>query len=394
MSPRSETTSAAPHQRTTAHAADGLPAGAAERITEVFSAHVRESSGGLAFSLYREGRPLLRLTGGVTERDGEEPWNEDTMAVLFSGTKGVVATLAAQLTDRGLLDPQAPVAEYWPEFAAAGKADVRVHHVLSHTLGLLYADPEPAAVEERVDNARMAEILAAQAPLWEPGTKVAYHATTYGYLLAEILLRITGKGVGELVRTELSEPWGLDLHLGLPESEEPRVAPIHQAPGYRVQTFLRDDPERRAVVDRMYGALLTGDEPLYNSRLWHAAELASGGAVGTADAMAKLYSLLIAPEAPLVSAETLALYTRTWSEGTDAVNDRPLRFGLGYELDDPIGTYGPVRPAFGHTGAGGGLHGAWPERGLTFSLLTNEMQSEDVDTRAKDLLGAVADLDI
>lgn len=374
----------------TAAFADGFPA--ADRLAEVFAAHAEAGAGGMSFAVHRVGgEPLVRLHGGVTERGGEQPWGADTLAVLFSGTKGLTATVAALLTDRGLLDPEAPVARYWPEFAAGGKEDVRVHHLLSHTVGLPYVDPDPASAEERVDNRLMAARLAAQAPLWEPGTRVAYHALTYGYLMSELILRVSGATVGTLLRTELAEPLGLDLHLGLPEAEEDRVAPIFRAEGYRISTFLKDDPERRAIVDRMYGSSLTGGDMPFNTRTYHAAEMSAGGALGTAESMSRLYSLLIAGDHPVVSAETLALFTRTWSEGKDAINDRPVRFGLGYELDDPIGTYGPVRPAFGHTGAGGGLHGAWPERGLAFSFLTSEMQSEDVDRRVKDLLAVLAE---
>ncbi|APX34973.1 penicillin-binding protein [Brachybacterium sp. P6-10-X1] len=359
-----------------------------ESLTETFERHVAAGEGGMAFSVHRGGQPLLQLHGGRAAPD--RPWSADTMAVLFSGTKGLTATLAAILIGRGRLDPEAPVAEYWPEFAAQGKADARVHHVLDHSIGLPYVDPDPSGEGERLDNALMAGRLAAQPTLWEPGTKVAYHAMTYGYLMAEILRRVTGRGVGELLRTELAEPFGLDVHLGLPEAEEARVAPVFRASGYRISTYLQDDPERRAIVDRMYGSSLTAKNPSFNTRAHHAAELAAGGGIGSADAMATLYSLLIAPDAPVIPTDTLATATRTWSQGKDAINDRPVRFGLGYELDDPIGTYGPVRPAFGHTGAGGGLHGAWPEQDLAFSFLPNEMRSEDADRRVKDLLTVLA----
>lgn len=372
--------------------AGGLPAGITERLIETFDRHLSAGEGGMAFSVYRAGKPLLQLHGG-TAAEGR-PWTADTMAVLFSGTKGLTATLAALMIGRGELDPDAPVAEYWPEFAAHGKAGARVHHVLDHTIGLPYVDPDPDG-DERLDNVLMAERLAAQPTLWEPGTKVAYHAVTYGYLMAEILRRITGASVGSLLRSELAEPYGLDVHLGLPEAEEVRVAPVFRADGYRISTYLQDDPERRSIVDRMYGSSLTSQNPPFNTRAHHAAELAAGGGIATADAMAKMYSLLLSPgdlDAPLIPTATLARATRTWSEGKDVINDRPVRFGLGYELDDPIGTYGPVRPAFGHTGAGGGLHGAWPEQDLAFSFLPREMRSEDEDRRVKDLLAVLAEI--
>lgn len=362
-------------------------------LAEVFAGHLAHARGGMAFSVYRRGQPLVRLHGGSTVRrdrpdDVVEPsaaWGPDTMAVLFSGTKGLVATIAAMLVDRGQLDVNEPVARYWPEFAAGGKADVRVHHLLSHTVGLPYVDPEPQGEWAQLDNAANAAALAAQTPLWTPGGKVAYHAITYGYLMNEVFVRITGKSAGTLIAELLAKPLDADIYLGLPPEHDPRLAPVFRADDYAISTFLTD-PERRRIVERMYGNSLIADELPSNSVQMHRAELAAGGGIATADAMASLYSQLADPRHPLVSGPVLADATRTWSEGIDAINDRPLRFGLGYELVDPIGTYGPVDNAFGHSGAGGGLHGAWPDADIGFSFLTNEMMAENQDFRVKDLL--------
>ncbi len=376
---------------------DGLPDEGFEQISEIFAKHLGNANGGMAFCVYREGKPLARFYGGGTVKSGGEaatgaaapgPWNEGTMALLFSGTKGIVATVAAILIDRGLLDPAATVASYWPEFAAANKAEVTVAQLLSHTVGLVYVDPAPA---DRYDNRAQAAVLAAQEPLWTPGTKVAYHAMTYGYLAAELFFRITEKSPGELFRELVAEPLDLDIYLGLPESLDGRLATIFRPEDYAISTLLKD-PARRKIVERMYAGSLLGDDDPFNSLAGRRGELAAGGGYATADAMAALYSSLAAPTPALVSAATLAISTSTFSEGVDAINDRPLRFGLGYELADPLGTYGPVTPAFGHSGAGGGLHGAWPQKNIGFSFLTNEMLSEDKDRRAKDLLGALATL--
>ena len=374
---------------------DGLPPGGFEELAGIFSGHLESAKGGMAFCVYREGKPLARFYGGGTVKAGgvpaegaaaPGPWNEATMAMLFSGTKGIVATVAAILTDRGLLDPAATVASYWPEFAAAGKAEATVAQLLSHTVGLVYVDPAPA---DRYDNRAQAAVLAAQKPLWTPGTKVAYHAMTYGYLAAELFFRITEKSPGELFRELVAEPLDLDIYLGLPESLDDRLATIFRPEDYAISTLLKD-PHRREIVERMYAGSLLGDGDPFNSMVERRSELAASGAYATADAMAALYSSLAAPTPALVSAATLAISTSTFSEGVDAINDRPLRFGLGFELADPLGTYGPVCPVFGHSGAGGGLHGAWPGKNIGFSFLTNEMLSEDKDRRAKDLLGALA----
>ena len=392
--------------QTTPDADEILGAGVARRVTETFELHAGKCRGGMQFSVCRAGQPVICLRSGVAGKPGDASatdWNERTLAVFFSGTKGLVATIAAKAAGEGLLDVEAPVADYWPEFAVAGKEKVTVAQVLSHTVGLPYLDPDPSldeagrpragdAGQAFLDSRAMADILARQAPLWEPGTKVAYHAVTYGYLMSEIILRATGRSVATWLHEDLAEPYGLDLHLGLPAEEEERVAPIFQAPGYSVSTYLKDDPARRAIIDRMYASLLGPSLPM-NTRAFHAAEISAGGGMGTADGMAKLYSLLVTPGrlgGGIVAPEVMEAALQTRSEGLDVLNDRPLRFGLGFELADPIGTYGPVESAFGHSGAGGSLHGAWPDQGLGFSFLSNEMLTENVDRRAKDLLDALA----
>ena len=351
-----------------------------EGVREAFGDIIASTTGGAAFSAFREGVLVVELWGGAAA-DGV-PWTEDTRTVLFSGTKGVVATVLALLTARGLLDPDEPVARYWPQFAMAGKENVPVSQVLSHTVGLPYVEPDLPML----DNEANAHALAAQRPLWTPGTRVAYHALTYGYLATALARQVTGEDLGALVRTLLAEPYGLDLRLGTPP--EVPVATLRRAPGYRISTFLQD-AERRRIVERMYRGLLDSGDSM-NSPEYRGATLAAGGAVGTATAMARLYDLL--RSGALVPPDVLARATRTWSEGIDAINDRPLRFGLGFELADPIGTYGPADAdpgAFGHSGAGGGRHGAWPGRGVSFSFVTNELQAEDVDKRAPALLAAL-----
>jgi CubicO group peptidase (beta-lactamase class C family) len=349
-----------------------------EAVREAFDRVAGSSAGGVAFSVVRGGESLVELWAG--EAAPGVPWTRDTRVVLFSGTKGIVATVLAMLTAHGLIGPGERVARYWPEFAAGGKSDVLVSHVLAHTVGLPYVEPDLPMF----DNAANAAALAAQSPLWIPGTRVAYHAMAYGYLATELVRRVTGQGLGELVQEMLAAPHELDLRLYTPPDVP--VATLFRAPGYRISTFLQDE-ERRRIVERMYRGLLDSVETM-NSPEYRGAELAAGGATGTAADMARLYDLLLS--GALVPQPVLAQATRTWSEGVDAINDRPLHFGLGYELADPIGTYGPVEVAFGHSGAGGGRHGAWPTSGVGFSFTTNELRAEDVDDRASSLLAALA----
>ncbi|MBK1783788.1 beta-lactamase family protein [Prauserella sp. ASG 168] len=355
---------------------DGTIAPGFEGVRDVFAEVVANGHAGAAFSVVRHGEVLVDLWGGLADPRRDEPWREDTLCVLFSGTKGIVAAALAAL---GVLDPESELRRYWPEFTPG----MRVHHALAHTAGLPYVDAE----HDLLDVSGCAELLAKQDPLWTPGTRVAYHALTYGYLVGELLRRATGQSAGELVAEVLARPHGLDLHLGTPAHLDERVARLVRAPDYRISTFL-DDPQRRRIVERMYAGLLDSDE-LMNSPAYRRAELAAGSATGTARSMATLYDLLAA--GLLASPEALAAATRTWSEGTDAINDRPVHFGLGFELADPIGTYGPATVAFGHSGAGGGRHGAWPDAGLGFSFVTNELRAENSDGRADRLLAAVHD---
>lgn len=335
-----------------------------EPVRDAFADVLDRTTGGAAFSVVRRGEVLAELWGGPG-------WTRDTLVVLFSGTKGVVATLMALLG----IDPSAPVTSYWPEFSAR---DARVSHVLSHTIGLPYVEAEVSFL----DNSANALALASQRPLWTPGTRVAYHAATYGYLCTELIRRVTGRPVGEVLRSLLGE---VDIHLGTPPSLDHRVARLTRSPDYRISTFLTD-PERRRIVEKMYRGLLETDT--INSAAYRRAELAAGGATGTAAAMARLYDRICAG---LLPAPVLATATRTWSSGIDVINDRPVHFGLGYELQDPLGTYGPAPVAFGHSGAGGGRHGAWPDEELGFSFTTGELRSEDVDDRGAQLLKALAD---
>lgn len=332
-------------------------------------------------------RPVGGTSGGseCAGSDGQG-WHAGTVAVLFSGTKGLAATACAALAGPAPhgLDPDEPVASYWPEFAAAGKESVTVGQVLSHTAGLPYVDPAPASPAADLDDRAGAAALARQAPLWEPGTRVAYHALTCGHLVAELLRRVTGRDPRAVVEQVVARVPGARVFLRTPP---PPPARIVRAPGYRLSTFLDDDQDRRAVVDRMYRSL--ADPELVNTPAWYRSGALAGAGVSGATSMARLYAALADPARSPVPAAALARATTTHAEGTDAINDRPLHYGLGFELADPVGTYGPEPVAFGHSGAGGGRHGAWPERGIGFSFLPGELRSEDTDDRASTLLAAL-----
>ncbi|ANY10436.1 penicillin-binding protein [Pseudonocardia sp. HH130630-07] len=350
-------------------------------VADAFAAVLAGATGGMAFSVVRGGEPVVELHGGLADPLTGRPWEAGTVAVLFSGTKGLAATACAALADR--LDPDAPVTRYWPEFGAAGKDRATVGDVLAHTVGLPYVDPEPD-VTAGLDDRAQAAVLARQPPLWEPGTRVAYHALTWGHLVAELLRRATGDDPRSVVEDVVARVPGARVHLA---TAPPEPARIVREPGYRISTFLHDE-QRRRTVERMYRVLLDDAETVNTPRWYRSGALAGGGVAG-APAVARLYAALTGPQRSPVPRAALERACRTHAEGIDAVNDRPLRFGLGYELADPIGTYGPEPVAFGHSGAGGGRHGAWPGHGIGFSFLSNEMRAEDTDDRASVLLAAL-----
>ncbi|MGC5016130.1 serine hydrolase domain-containing protein [Streptosporangium sp. DT93] len=184
------------------------------RVREVFDGHFAGGEElGAAFAVFVDGEPVVDLWGGIADRRSGRPWERDTPVLAYSCTKAVTATVALSLTERGLLDVSAPVADVWPEFARRGKERVTVEHLLTHQAGLP-AIEEPVPVEEFEDQAAIADRLAGQAPIWEPGTAHGYHALTYGFLVGEVIRRVSGRSVAEIVAAEIAGPSGLDLWVG------------------------------------------------------------------------------------------------------------------------------------------------------------------------------------
>ena len=327
-----------------------------------------------AFAAVVEGRVVLDLRAGG--------WEPDTTAVLFSGTKGVLATVLMLLADRGALDLDAPVAEAWPEFAAAGKAAITTASLLAHAAGLPGVE-RPLA---RADLARprdIAALLAAQAPLVEPGGP-CYHALTWGWLAGEVCHRAAGAGPGALVAELLAVPLGIDVGIGTRGPAAARVAPPRPAAGYRLSAYTTADPDPRLALVYRNPEVPAAD---WGTPDVLAAEVAAAGGVATATAMARLYATAAGG---LVRPATLARATRPAAAGADPLTGRPLRFGpTGYELAGTPSELGPAADAFGHTGTGGGSSGAWPSLRTGFALLTADLRREDEDGRAGAVLAAL-----
>jgi CubicO group peptidase (beta-lactamase class C family) len=335
-----------------------------------------------------DGRAVVDLWGGVADRRTGRPWERDTLVVVWSCTKGAVALCAHILASRGLLDFDAPIARYWPEFAQAGKDGITVRLLLSHQAGLP-AVRAPLRPGDLYDWDCMAGAIAAEAPFWPPGTRQGYHAVTFGHVVGELVRRVSGKGVGALFRDEVAGPLGLDFHIGLPEADEPRVAPTLRADpvpaGEVTWRFLAqanaDREGVQALIVRNTGRR-TGD---VDSREAHAAVLPSQGGVTNARGLAGMYAPLALGGAfggvRLVGAATLTeMQAVNSASAIDAVLLVGLRFSLGFMKSSdnrrgPEGARDSVilsEAAFGHAGMGGSLGFADPEARLSFGYAMNK----------------------
>jgi len=373
-----------------------------ERVADVFLANfgTPEAGGrgdvGAACCLHIDGEPVVDVWGGLADQDTGRPWARDTIVIVFSCTKGVTAVAANQLIERGDLDPDAPVARYWPEFAANGKGEIPVRWVLSHRAGLAAVDAPDLTLDDIAAWDPVVEAIAAQEPNWEPGTQHGYHARSYGWITGEIIRRITGLMPGEVIARDIVAPLGLDFFVGVPESEDARVATLYPA------RF--DDPELEKLAEqvlrdtstllgRVMGgpAQLFGYDDMWNTRRMRAAQMPSSNGHGDARSLARMYAACLGEVegVRLLSDEAVARATEVQSSGKDCVIGQPLTFGLGFGLSP---TFGPSagRKAFGHSGAGGSVAFADPERGLSFAYVMNQMQlsMSEADPRSQSLITA------
>jgi CubicO group peptidase (beta-lactamase class C family) len=332
---------------------------------------------GAAVAVYHHGELVVDAWIGQRDAAGN-PWQRDTMALSFSTTKGVVATVVHRLVDRGLIAYDEPVATYWPEFAAAGKDRVTVRHLLTHQAGLHDVRGLVGAARNLLDWDDMVARLGAAEPSWAPGTQPGYHALTYGWLVGEVIRRVTRQTVNEAVQAEVVEPLGLDgMYVGVPESQRGRTADLLLDPKtaarmerlfLRLQRFERYRPFIEALVVDDFLEIALGQEILD-------AELPAANGVFTARSLARMYAALATPEAfdqpPLVSAATLTEATRVQTTARDSVVLFPMRWRLGYHL--AATTAGVLPRGFGHFGFGGS--GAWgdPATGLACALVLNRV---------------------
>lgn len=363
------------------HVVDGFDA-----VRDAFACGFDEG-GGAAFSAWVGGERIVDLWGGTADARVGSPWREDTLQLIFSGTKGLVAACVLVLVDRGEVNLDAEVRRFWPDFAQAGKGRLTVAELLSHRAGLA-AVATPVEREEMLDPDRMAAVLAKQEPFRPDGGALAYHALTFGWLCHGLVRAVTGTTLGALFREAFAVPLGLDIWIGLPEELEPRVSTLTS------EAFPVPQPVRHAEYgQRIFGDLFAAPL-LWNERAWHGVEVAAVNGIATARDVAKLYSLLAGGGElngrRVLSEATVALARRKLSGGLDAFFDTPFAFSCGFELQaTDFRRFGPEDDVFGHTGAGGSIHGAWPGHGAGFSYCMNDMRDEESDDRGRSVLRAL-----
>ncbi|MEV0147651.1 MULTISPECIES: serine hydrolase [unclassified Nonomuraea] len=405
------------------------------RVREVFERHFADGEEeGAAFAVYLDGEPVVDLWSGVADRHTGRAWQEDTPVYAYSCTKAVTATVLLQLAERGLVDVGAPVAEVWPEFAAEGKERVTVEHLLTHAAGLPVVE-DPVPVEEFGDHPAIAARLAGQRPLWEPGSAHGYHALSYGFLVGEVVRRVTGKSVGELVAAEIAGPLGLDLWMGAPDPVLARAARL-TAGGDRPHATLTPTPDTStpdspapdspatvspapdspAPVSPATDSPAAGDAPSASALSDLAGASDDGGAFGrmardVRDPQSLMNRALGNPSmqrlkgganhpvimragwpaaglvttaralagfyrsllaGDLLRPETLRDALRPRVGGPDRVLHLDSSFGLGYMR--PASTFFvPSATAFGHTGLGGFVGFGDPEHGVAAAYVMNRM---------------------
>lgn len=372
------------------HAAAGF-----ERVADAFRAGFVDEAMGAAACVFLHGRCVVDLWGGMADARRGLPWTADTIGIVFSCTKGLMSILAAQLVEAGDLDYDAPVSRYWPEFAAAGKAEVRVRHLLNHQAGLS-APRVDFTIRDILDWDRMVGSLAAQEPLWPPGTGYAYHALTHGWLVGELLRRATGRRVSELFAANIAGPLRAAAWIGLPEAEWPRMSHIvvgsNLAAQVEAAVATQDHWLSRAMT--LGGALpATLVEPqggFNDPRLW-AAEIPGAGGVASAHALAQIWSATVWPTGGvrLLRPQTVVRMTAEQTSGAPVFEVPPPwpRWGMGVQLNSEARRF-LTADGFGHDGAGGQVAFAEPGLGLGFAYVTNRMEGAG-DVRATSIVDAL-----
>jgi CubicO group peptidase (beta-lactamase class C family) len=342
-------------------------------LRSAFARNFREHGElGAAFAVTLEGRPVVDLWAGWADKAKLRPWSRDTLVNVFSVGKPMAALCLLMLAERGQLELEAPMAEHWHEFATNDKDEITVRMLLGHRAGLP-AIRRSLPTLAMYDWGLMTSALAAEQPWWEPGSTHGYHVNTFGFLVGELVRRVSGQRIGDFLRREVADPLGADFHFGVRGEDHGRIA-----------EFLFPEMPSSLVGDQTPGMVRNAyvNPPglsglgMVNTRAWRSAEMPSTNGHASARGVARIYSALAAGGAVdgirLLAPETVELAAREVSCGHDVVLDRPSRFGLGFQLTQPERPLGPSPRSFGHFGAGGSLGFADPDQALAFAYTPNQ----------------------
>ena len=354
-------------------------------VREAFEENFTERGDvGAAVAVTLGGEPVVDLWAGHADAAGKRAWERDTIVNLYSTGKGAISLGVHMLVDRGVLELDAPVARYWPEFAQAGKEGVTLRHVLSHRSGVVGARrllPE----EAKYDWETMTEALAEAEPWWEPGTRHGYHVWTWGWIVGEIVQRATGRPVGAFIREEIADPLGVDFFIGTPSSEHGRIAEI--VPPSRNPL---PEPDVTSIIAMAHNNPPWSFEEA-NTAQWREGAVPAGNAHGDARGLARVYAALAnggeLDGVRLLSSEAIEAARVLQSEGTDATIGVSNRYALGFQLPSPELDDPRPETAFGHSGVGGSQAFADPAAGLGFAYVMNRIRGPG-DVRARSLVEA------
>jgi len=350
---------------------------------------------GAALAVVVDGKPVIDIWAGHADGARTQPWQRDTLVNVFSTTKGLTAMCALRLLDQGVLDVDAPVAKYWPEFAQGGKGTLPVRDLLSHAAGMaaVRRPLEPAAL---FDWDTMTSALAEMEPWWEPGSKHGYHALTYGWLVGELVRRLSGKSLGTFFRDEIATPLAIDAHIGLPAEHDERVAPLIPAPVNAAEIDLYADilKDPDSLLAKAYANPPIMPE-VANMEIWRRAEIPAANGHTNARALARLYGVLAKGGDQdgyrLLTPATIQRAGKPLTDGRDAILPMHTSFGLGFMLATPHECFGPNPNMFGHNGMGGSIGFADLDAQVGFGYAMNEMHSGYwiIDPRPKALSDAL-----
>ncbi len=336
---------------------------------------------GAAVSVWQDGKPIVDLYGGFQDARCQKPWSKDTLILIWSATKGIGSACVLHALQEHKIDIDRRVAEFWPEFAQAGKEQVTLAQLLSHQAGLCALDRRV----DMLDYGAVIRALEAQTPLWTPGTAHGYHARTFGFLLDELVRRIAGKTLPDYCHEIFARPLNLDLWIGLPEKENPRVATIYAAKSGKPpepEQFYRDLVTSGTLARKAFtsphglNAVTAMNTPAIRAK-----SIVSFGGIGSAAALAKFYSILAnggkSGNRTFFSEQTIAWMTTTLADGLDRVFQIPTAFSAGFmkdARDTSRRIFGPSSNAFGHPGAGGSQAFADPGNRVAFAYVMDQME--------------------